>query len=130
VHGRRTLHTLEPRVLRWVRGRAGLVPAELATKMGVQSDRVLAWETSGRISLAQVDRLAGHTCTPLGYLFLKAPPNESLAIPDYRTLTGASPVRPTPDLLENRSPHEAAAGLDARRVGRCRGGPSFLRWEP
>jgi len=63
VRGRRTIHTLEPHGLRWARERAGLVPAELATKMGVQSERVLAWETSGRISLAQVDRLAGHTRT-------------------------------------------------------------------
>ena len=68
--------------------------------MQVKPDRLRDWESSGRISLAQADKMAHHTRTPLGYLFLKAPPEEDLSIPDYRTFAGAAPTRPSPDLLE------------------------------
>ena len=100
MSGRRALQTLAPDVLRWARERAGLAPERLAAKMQVKPDRLRDWESSGRISLAQADKMARHTCTPLGYLFLKAPPEEDLSIPDYRTFTGAAPTRPSPDLLE------------------------------
>ena len=68
--------------------------------MKVKPERVRDWENSGRISLAQTDGMARHTRTPLGYLFLKTPPEEDLSIPDYRTFAGAVPVRPTPELLD------------------------------
>ena len=89
MSGRRARQTLAPNVLRWARERAGLAP-----------ERVRDWESSGRISLAQADGMARHTRTPLGYLFLKTPPEEDLSIPDYRTFAGAVPVRPTPELLD------------------------------
>lgn len=87
-------------MLRWARERASLAPEELAAKMRVKPDRLRDWESSGRISLAQADKVAHHTRTPLGYLFLKAPPDEDLVIPDYRTFAGSVPSRPSPDLLE------------------------------
>ena len=89
MSGRRARQTLAPNVLRWARERAGLAP-----------ERVRDWESSGKISLAQADGMARHTRTPLGYLFLKTPPEEDLSIPDYRTFAGAVPVRPTPELLD------------------------------
>ncbi len=74
MSGRRALQTLAPDVLRWARERSGLPPERLAAKMRVKPDRLREWESSGRISLAQADRMARHTRTPLGFLFLKAPP--------------------------------------------------------
>ena len=100
MSGRRARQTLAPDVLRWARERAGLAPEGLAAKMKVKPDQLRDWESSGRISLAQADRMAHHTRTPLGYLFLKAPPEEDLSIPDYRTFAGAVPARPSPDLLD------------------------------
>ena len=100
MSGRRVQQSLSPQVLRWARARAGLAPEELAEKMRVKPDRLKDWESSGRISLAQADKVAHHTRTPLGYLFLKAPPDEDLVIPDYRTFAGSVPPRPSPDLLE------------------------------
>ena len=100
MSGRRARQNLAPDVLRWARERAGLAPERLAAKMKVKPERVRDWESSGRISLAQADGMARHTRTPLGYLFLKAPPEEDLSIPDYRTFAGAVPARPTPDLLD------------------------------
>lgn len=100
VSGRRATQTLSPDVLRWARERAGLPPERLAAKMKVKPDRLREWESSGRISLAQADRVAQHTHTPLGFLFLKAPPEEDLSMPDYRTFAGSAPTRPSPDLLD------------------------------
>lgn len=100
VNGRRAHQDLAPEVLRWARRRAGLSPDTLAAKMKVRRDRLREWEKSGRISLAQADRLALLTRTPLGYLFLKAPPKEELPIADFRTRLGEVPADPSPDLWD------------------------------
>ena len=100
MSGRRAPQTLAPDVLRWARERAGITPERLAAKMRVKLDRLRDWESSGRISLAQADRIARHTRTPLGYLFLEVPPKEHLTIPDYRTFLGVVPERASPDLLD------------------------------
>ena len=99
MNSRRLQITLQPDVLRWARERAKLQPDELAKKMGVkQPERVLKWERDGEISVAQVDKLAKYTHTPLGYLYSKEPPEDRLPITDFRTREGTPP--PSPDLLE------------------------------
>ena len=82
---RRLQITLEPSVLRWARKRVNLSPEELAKGLKVKPDRVTEWEQSGKISIAQADRLAASTYTPLGYLYLGEPPDDSLPIHDFRT---------------------------------------------
>ena len=99
MSGRRLQITLQPDVLRWARERAKLQPEELARKMGVKRpERVLEWERDGVISVAQIDKLAKCTYTPLGFLYSKEPPDERLPIADFRTREGTPP--PTPDLLD------------------------------
>ena len=68
--------------------------------MQVKLERVQEWEDSGRISVAQADKLAHHTHTPLGYLYLPEPPEDRLPIPDFRTRSDDEMLRPSPDLLE------------------------------
>ena len=97
---RRLQITLRPHVLRWARQRAGLSPEQLAKKVNVKVDRVTQWEQTGKISVAQADKLAARTYTPLGYLYLDNPPDESLPIQDFRTRAGQPPNRPSPNLLE------------------------------
>ena len=97
--GRRVQRTLEPSVLRWARERAGFDAGTVAAKVGVKPERVAEWERSGRISVAQADRLARHTRTPVGYLYLRRPPRDDLPIPDFRAAGGVRPRRPSPDLL-------------------------------
>lgn len=92
--------TLQPDVLRWARERLRISQNELAQKMQVRPELVLEWEQSGRISVAQADRLAQRTHTPLGFLYLTEPPEERLPIPDFRTRGDDTPPRPSPDLLE------------------------------
>ena len=99
MSGRRLQITLQPDVLRWARERAKLQPEELAKKMGVKRhERVLKWEDDGTISVAQVDKLAKCTYTPLGFLYSKEPPDERLPIADFRSREGTPP--PSPALLE------------------------------
>ncbi len=86
MSGRRTIQTLEPVVLRWARERAGYGPETLASQVGVRPDRVLEWERSGNISISQADRLARHTHTPFGFLYLRQPPEDDLPIPDFGLL--------------------------------------------
>ena len=85
MSGRRLQITLQPGVLRWARERAGISPEELARKIQVKPERVVEWEKSGRISIAQTDNLARSTHTPLGFLYLAEPPTDRLPIPDFRT---------------------------------------------
>lgn len=92
--------TLEPTVLQWARARAGLDPADLASKIGVQPSRVDDWERSGKITFPQADKLAHHTHTPLGFLFLPEPPEDRLPIPDFRTVGDQSLRQPSLELLD------------------------------
>ena len=68
--------------------------------MQVKTERVLEWESSGNITLAQSRRLAGATYTPHGYLFLSEPPDDDLPIADFRTRSGEPRRRPSPNLLD------------------------------
>ena len=97
---RRQQITLQPEVLRWARQRAGLTPQELAKKMNAKPETLLKWESTGKISIAQADRLAARTYTPLGYLYLSKPPAEPLPIRDFRTPGDDPPKRPSPNLLD------------------------------
>jgi Zn-dependent peptidase ImmA (M78 family) len=99
VNKRAVIVDLDPSVLRWARERSRLEPDELARKIPVKADRVRTWESTGRISLAQVRKLAAKTYTPEGFLFLHTPPEDRLEIPDLRTV-GDNPIRPSPDLLD------------------------------
>ena len=92
--------TLQPGVLRWARERVGLDREQLAVNLKLQSQDIAEWEHSGRITFNEVDDLAKHTYPPVGYLYLSEPPDDSLPIADFRTRTGVSPQRPSPNLLD------------------------------
>ncbi len=82
---RRLQITLQPAVLQWARERAGFDASALAGKLNIKTERVEEWECSGKISIAQVERLARVTHTPQGFLYLTEPPEDSLPITDFRT---------------------------------------------
>ena len=113
---RRLKIRLQPEVLQWAResfrgddGNRRLetdilklttLPSELAGKLQVKPERVLEWERSGEISMAQIGKLAQRTYTPEGYLFLPEPPDDSLPIADFRTVGDRPLGRPSPNLLD------------------------------
>lgn len=97
---RRTQITLEPEVLRWARERSGLEIESVARKVGVKPERVREWEESGQITRPQVDKLAHHTHTAVGFLYLPEPVEDRLPISDFRTAGDRPLRRPSPELLD------------------------------
>lgn len=91
---------LQPDVLRWARERAGFAVREYAEKAKLNPEKVLQWEKTGELTFSQMEALAQHTYTPIGYLFLKKPLKERLSIPDFRTVGDHVVGDPSPDLLE------------------------------
>lgn len=88
---------VDPRLLSWARERAGLDRPTLAARF----PKFAAWE-EGELAptLRQLEDFARAVHVPIGYLFLSAPPEEALPIPDFRTLPGRIASRPSPDLLD------------------------------
>ncbi len=88
---------VRPKMLRWACERAGYDVAHLATRI----PQLPAWvQRKRQPTLKQLEELARATHTPLGYLFLSEPPDERLPVPDYRTVAGAAPGKPSPNLLD------------------------------
>lgn len=91
---------LQPNVLRWARERAGLDVPALAEKVKTKPQKVQDWELTGKLTFGQVEKVAHHTHTPIGHLFLSKPLDDRLPIPDFRTVGDVPVGPPSPDLLE------------------------------
>lgn len=77
-------------VLRWARERAALPVEEVAGRMKQDVERVLAWEAGeDQPTFRQAQTVANLVHVPFGFLFLQAPPEEVLPLPDLRTVGGA-----------------------------------------
>jgi Zn-dependent peptidase ImmA (M78 family)/DNA-binding XRE family transcriptional regulator len=78
---------VNPDILKWARERANLAIDGLADKLGLNSDKLLSWETGeARPSFSQAQKVARIVHIPFGYLFLSTPPIETIPIPDFRTV--------------------------------------------
>jgi Zn-dependent peptidase ImmA (M78 family) len=88
---------VNPKLLRWARERADLDIGALAKRFPKLAD----WERGDvRPTLKQLEDFSRATHAPIGYLFLKEPPVETVPIPDFRTVGNARTAHPSPDLLE------------------------------
>src|ERR1700690_2311209 len=85
------------RVLRWAVDRSGLTSEDLERRIPHITDWISGLATP---TLKQLETLAKVTLTPLGFFFLKEPPEERLPIPEFRTLDDETVTKPSPDLLE------------------------------
>lgn len=83
-------------VLQWAIERCGKSPEDMQERF----PRILKW-ISGEIkpTFRQLEKLARATLTPLGFLFLDKPPEEPMPIPYFRTLSGKTQEKPSPELL-------------------------------
>ena len=94
----RTRAPVNPALLRWARERAGVPVAE---KLTGRFAKLSEWEAgTAQPTLNQLEALARAVHVPVGYLFLPAPPDEPLPIPDFRTLEGRHMGRPSPNMLD------------------------------
>jgi Zn-dependent peptidase ImmA (M78 family)/transcriptional regulator with XRE-family HTH domain len=83
---------------RWARERAGMLDIE---ELQGRFPKLHEWE-AGEVqpTLKQLETFARAVHVPIGYLFLPAPPDEPLPIPDFRTHNGQAMRRPSPNLLD------------------------------
>ncbi|MCH8994001.1 MAG: ImmA/IrrE family metallo-endopeptidase [Chloroflexi bacterium] len=92
---------ITPELVRWARERDDLTTETAAKRVNVKPEKFDAWEKgNARPTLRQAQTLANKLKIPLGYLYLSAPPVETLALPDLRTVADEPPRRPSPDLFD------------------------------
>ena len=90
-----------PSVLSWALRRRGLEAPDLAPKLNVRPEAIMAWETGDlRPTFRQAQQLAQALYIPFGHLFLSEPPVLELPIPDFRTFPGQPPQEPSPEFLD------------------------------
>ncbi len=88
---------VNPHLLRWARERSGIPSDRLAKRF----KKLPEWEDGEtRPTLKQVEAFARAVHVPVGYLFLTEPPEETIPIPDFRTLAAHEVMRPSPNLLD------------------------------
>lgn len=76
---------INPAMLRWALARSPVSEAELASSFGKGEDTIDRWLTGeARPTFRQAQRLAKRLRVPFGYLFLEGPPDEDVALPDFR----------------------------------------------
>ena len=76
-------------ILAWAVARAGVQPEALAKKLNVKLASVDAWlDGDDRPTFIQAQKAAAALGIPFGYLYLRQPPEDSLPIPDFRTVAG------------------------------------------
>lgn len=88
---------VNPELLTWARERAGLDTLALSGRFPKLSE----WE-AGELqpTLRQLEDFARAVHVAVGLLFLPAPPDEPLPIPDFRTVGDRELKRPSPNLLD------------------------------
>lgn len=88
---------VEGSMLRWARERARRTQESLLPRFA----RVADWENGeAQPTLKQLEAFAKAVHVPIGYLFLREPPEEPVPIPDFRTVADQPLRRASPDLLD------------------------------
>lgn len=88
---------VNPNLLRWARERSGIPQETLVARF----KKLRQWENgAAQPTLKQVEAFARAVHVPVGYLFLSEPPEETVPIPDFRTLAAHEVARPSPNLLD------------------------------
>ena len=88
---------VDPKLLRWARERSGREPGYLLKRF----PKLDAWERGTALpTFRQLEDFAKATYTPMGYLFLREPPDESLPVTDFRTMASVEVRHPSPALLD------------------------------
>ena len=90
---------VKPELLLWACERSGRGVDALARQQSFS--KLPAWISGEeRPTLKQLERFAQATYTPFGFFFLPKPPEESVPIPDLRTVGNQYSGHPSPDLLD------------------------------
>ena len=92
---------INPELLRWARERCGKEHEHFPPSF----KKLPQWE-DGKLepTLRQVEAFARAVHVPVGYLFLKEPPEELVPIPDFRTFAGTASDASEPESLGHDLP--------------------------
>lgn len=88
---------VQPQMLQWAIDRAGVSLEDVRNRF-VKFDEWIVGTTHP--TLKQLEDFARYTYSAVGFFFGSEPPELTLPIPDFRTLDGARPGDPSPDLLD------------------------------
>ncbi|MEI9893988.1 MAG: ImmA/IrrE family metallo-endopeptidase [Chthoniobacter sp.] len=72
--------------------KSGTQRGRIVPRLKVPQSAIDGWEETGTIEIPLVEKLAAATKIPFGYLFLGAPPKETLPISDFRRVGAAVPA--------------------------------------
>lgn len=88
---------VKPALIRWARERSKYGFEKLSGRF----PKLGAWER-GEVqpTFRQLEAFALATHAPIGYFFLTEPPDESMPIPDFRTVASVRSATPSPELLD------------------------------
>jgi Zn-dependent peptidase ImmA (M78 family)/DNA-binding XRE family transcriptional regulator len=102
---------VEPPLLVWARKRAALSQEEVAAKVGIEVEKLDAWE-AGReqLSIAQLKKLADLYKRPVSVFFLPEPPADFQALRDLRRL------QVLPDRISKSLAYEVRAAHERRLI--------------
>lgn len=90
---------INPNLIVWARERADYEQQDLSSRSGLQ--KLPEWESGiSYPTLKQLEHFANTVHVPLGFLFLREPPDVKLPIADFRTLKHTSPRKISPNLLD------------------------------
>jgi Zn-dependent peptidase ImmA (M78 family)/transcriptional regulator with XRE-family HTH domain len=88
-------------VLQWARERRDLTYDEVADGTKIAVGELVAWERGQTFPpFGAAQELAHFLRIPFGFLFLSTHPADTSPIPDFRTVSGHTPAKLSPDLLE------------------------------
>ncbi|MBI2909640.1 MAG: ImmA/IrrE family metallo-endopeptidase [Chloroflexi bacterium] len=92
---------INPKIVQWARERRTWDIHEAGSKLKLDADTLLAWETGeSRPTFRQAQGLAQKFNIPFGYLYLSTPPQQTVPLPDLRTTGGTPPPKPSPEFLD------------------------------
>ncbi len=90
-----------PNIIRWGRLRVNVSRSLIAKRLNVDEDKVAQWEKGeAHPTMRQAKQLANVLDIPFGYLFFSTPPEEHIAIPDFRTVEGKQKETASLDLFD------------------------------
>lgn len=88
---------VKPELLVWARQRANMEVSRLAERF----PKYRQWENGDeQPTLKQLEKLARTVHVPVGCFFLPEPLDETLPLPDFRTMGSATPKQLSPELLD------------------------------
>jgi Zn-dependent peptidase ImmA (M78 family)/transcriptional regulator with XRE-family HTH domain len=92
---------ITPAIISWALRRDRKTPEQIARELSVKPDRFAAW-ANGKLkpTLRQAQELAKKLNIPFGYLYLDNPPEETLPLPDLRTIKSRQSIRPSPNFMD------------------------------